>query len=129
MAHAHFIAGRDAEALSWAEMALRERSNHHSALRILAASCAMTGRQEQAQGIHARLRDMTPVEDFQSQGHISDSQTGGFRQACRGPAQGGPAGMTANRRLAAIMVADVVGYSRLMEADEAGTLRAGRVLN
>lgn len=30
--------------------------------------------------------------------------------------------MTTNRRLAAIMVADVVGYSRLMEADEAGTL-------
>jgi adenylate cyclase len=28
------------------------------------------------------------------------------------------------RRLAAIVVADVVGYSRLMEADEAGTLRA-----
>ncbi|MFO0990930.1 MAG: tetratricopeptide repeat protein [Hyphomicrobiales bacterium] len=27
-----------------------------------------------------------------------------------------------NRRLAAIMVADVVGYSRMMEADEAGTL-------
>ncbi len=26
------------------------------------------------------------------------------------------------RRLAAILVADVVGYSRLMEADEAGTL-------
>jgi len=30
--------------------------------------------------------------------------------------------MTTNRRLAAIMVADVVGYSRLMEADETGTL-------
>lgn len=29
-----------------------------------------------------------------------------------------------NRRLAAILVADVVGYSRLMEADEAGTLAA-----
>ena len=28
------------------------------------------------------------------------------------------------RRLAAILVADVVGYSRLMEADEAGTLAA-----
>jgi len=27
------------------------------------------------------------------------------------------------RRLAAILVADVVGYSRLMHADEAGTLR------
>ena len=31
---------------------------------------------------------------------------------------------TANRRLAAIMVCDVVGYSRMMEADEAGTLAA-----
>ena len=30
--------------------------------------------------------------------------------------------MTTTRRLAAIMVADVVGYSRLMEADETGTL-------
>jgi hypothetical protein len=29
-----------------------------------------------------------------------------------------------HRRLAAILMADVVGYSRLMEADEAGTLRA-----
>ncbi len=29
-----------------------------------------------------------------------------------------------NRRLAAILMADVVGYSRLMEADEAGTLRS-----
>ena len=28
-----------------------------------------------------------------------------------------------NRKLAAILAADVVGYSRLMEADEAGTLR------
>lgn len=31
---------------------------------------------------------------------------------------------TVHRRLAAILVADVVGYSRLMEADEAGTLAA-----
>ena len=28
-----------------------------------------------------------------------------------------------SRRLAAILVADVVGYSRLMEADEAGTMQ------
>ena len=32
--------------------------------------------------------------------------------------------MTANRRLAVILMADVVDYSRLMEADEAGTLEA-----
>jgi len=30
---------------------------------------------------------------------------------------------TATRRLAAILAADVVGYSRLMGADEAGTTR------
>jgi adenylate cyclase len=29
------------------------------------------------------------------------------------------------RRLAAILIADVVGYSRLIEADEAGTLKPG----
>ena len=32
--------------------------------------------------------------------------------------------MTATRRLAAIMAVDVVGYSRLMGEDEAGTARA-----
>ena len=33
--------------------------------------------------------------------------------------------MTVTRRLAAIMAVDVVGYSRLMGEDEAGTVRAG----
>src|SRR6185436_6714371 len=32
--------------------------------------------------------------------------------------------MTTNRKLAAILAADVVGYSRLMQEDEAGTLAA-----
>ena len=31
---------------------------------------------------------------------------------------------TPRRRLAAILAADVVGYSRMMQADEAGTLTA-----
>jgi class 3 adenylate cyclase len=39
----------------------------------------------------------------------------------RRPAPGGAAGMTTTRRLAAILAADVVGYSRLMEQDEADT--------
>ena len=34
--------------------------------------------------------------------------------------------MTAARHLAAILAADVVGYSRLMGEDEAGTAQAGR---
>ena len=35
-------------------------------------------------------------------------------------------GLRVERRLAALLMADVVGYSRLMEADEAGTLAALR---
>ena len=45
----------------------------------------------------------------------------------RGPAQGGaPGAMTETRKLAAILSVDVVGYSRLMGEDEAGTARAVR---
>jgi adenylate cyclase len=45
----------------------------------------------------------------------------------RRSAQGrGPRAMTVTRRLAAIMAVDVVGYSRLMGEDEAGTVRAVR---
>jgi Adenylate cyclase, family 3 (some proteins contain HAMP domain) len=36
--------------------------------------------------------------------------------------------MALTRRLAAILVADVVGYSRLMEVDEAGTLKVLKAL-
>ena len=41
-------------------------------------------------------------------------------------ARPGPRTMTAARRLAAILAADVVGYSRLMGQDEAGTAKAVR---
>ena len=36
--------------------------------------------------------------------------------------------VTPKRRLAAIMAADIVGYARLVETDEAGTLEAVRSL-
>ena len=37
--------------------------------------------------------------------------------------------MTASRRLAAILAADVAGYSRLMGADEEGTLESLKALH
>ena len=37
--------------------------------------------------------------------------------------------MTASRRLAAILAADVAGYSRLMGADEEGTLERLKALH
>ncbi len=42
------------------------------------------------------------------------------------PAQSGAARMTEQRRLAAILVADVVGYSKLMGSDEAGNDRSAQ---
>jgi TolB-like protein/class 3 adenylate cyclase/Flp pilus assembly protein TadD len=60
-AFAHFFAGRYSDAVSWAEMALVERPNHVSGIRALAASCAMTGRQEQAKKAMARLRELDPA--------------------------------------------------------------------
>jgi adenylate cyclase len=57
----------------------------------------------------------------------SKRPTGG--PACRGPRQEGTLGADrVERRLAAILAADVAGYSRLMERDEAGTLARLRTL-
>jgi tetratricopeptide (TPR) repeat protein len=61
VACAHFIAGRYADALPWAEAAARGQPNSSSAIRVLAASYAMAGRQEQAQKAMARLRELFPT--------------------------------------------------------------------
>ena len=60
-AGAHFLAGRYIEAASWAEQALLGRPTYMAALRFLAASYAMIGRQEQAEKTMARLRELDPA--------------------------------------------------------------------
>jgi Flp pilus assembly protein TadD len=57
---AHFLAGRYAEALSWAEAAARQQPNSCPALRSLAACSVMAGRQAQAQKAIAQLRALDP---------------------------------------------------------------------
>src|SRR5262249_18597050 len=59
-AHAHFFSGRYDEALAWAKMALREQPVSHTALRIGAASCALSGRDEEAKKLMARLLEIDP---------------------------------------------------------------------
>ena len=54
-AFGHFIAGRYAEAASWAEKALQNQPTSSAALRILAASHANAGRQGSAEMAIARL--------------------------------------------------------------------------
>ena len=60
MAAAHFLAGRCAEALSWAEMAVREKPSFLLPLCVLAASAALAGRQADAERAMARVRQIDP---------------------------------------------------------------------
>jgi TolB-like protein/Flp pilus assembly protein TadD len=57
---AHFLAGRYAEAVSWAEAAARQQPNSCPAMRTLAATSAMAGRQEQAGKAIAHLLELDP---------------------------------------------------------------------
>ena len=61
IAFAHFLAGRYAEASSWAEMALRQRPTFLAAIRELAAAHALAGRIPEAQQTMARLRQLDPA--------------------------------------------------------------------
>jgi TolB-like protein/class 3 adenylate cyclase/tetratricopeptide (TPR) repeat protein len=59
VAYGHLFAGRFNEAVSWAELAVRE--SHLTAWRALAASCALSGRHEQAENAMAHLRGLDPA--------------------------------------------------------------------
>jgi len=60
MAAAHFIAGRYAEALSWAEAAVREKPDFLLPLYMMAASAALAGQQAAAEKAMARVRMIDP---------------------------------------------------------------------
>jgi tetratricopeptide (TPR) repeat protein len=55
---AHFFAGRDEEALSWAESAVRQQPNFFLASCLAAASAAMLGKLADADKAMARLRGL-----------------------------------------------------------------------
>ncbi len=60
-AYAHFFASRYDEALTWANMALRELPDSTPTLRVAAASCALAGRDEEAKRLIARLLEIDPA--------------------------------------------------------------------
>ncbi len=60
IALAHFFAGRYPEALSWAEMACRERPDHIPATSVAAASGALIGNHAASESAMARLRQLMP---------------------------------------------------------------------
>ena len=58
---AHFVAGRYAEALSWAETAVREKPNLMFAFCVAAASGALGGRLAEAQKAMSHVRQLDPT--------------------------------------------------------------------
>ena len=107
-------------------LAIQEDPSFPQPYRFLAACYAHMGRLDEAREIVARLRAITPVV-------IPDASYLAEPRAPRafpvGPAPGGGRGdMSQTRRLAAILAADVAGYSRLMGADEEGTLERLKAL-
>jgi hypothetical protein len=59
-AAANFFAGHYAEALSWAEMSMREQPNSILATSVAAASAALAGDDAAAEKAMVRLRQQTP---------------------------------------------------------------------
>ncbi len=59
--HAHFYAGRYTESASWADNALRQQPQALPAMRISAASLAMSGRDREARNAVARLLQRDPM--------------------------------------------------------------------
>jgi TolB-like protein/Tfp pilus assembly protein PilF len=63
MAHAHYTAGDDSQALSWAQKALHDRPDHLPALAAAAASAARLGRHTDAEDAKARMLRSFPKID------------------------------------------------------------------
>jgi tetratricopeptide (TPR) repeat protein len=61
IAYSHFLVGRYAEALSWAQAAMRQQPAFVISICAAAASGALAGRLEEAQEAVARLRELDPV--------------------------------------------------------------------
>jgi TolB-like protein len=70
VAYAHFFAGRNDEALEWAEKALRERPNWLTAVRIGAACNAEAGRLGKAQALMTHMRELDPTVRVSNLGDV-----------------------------------------------------------
>ena len=58
IAFGHFVAARYDDAASWAQKAVREQPDFTPMVRLLASSCAMAGRLDEAQRAMARVRQL-----------------------------------------------------------------------
>jgi len=115
---AYFFKHRFDEAAAKLLLSVRDHPGFPPTYRTLAACYAHIGRLDEARAIVVRLRAITPQIVPRD---LPRRNPRGPRAFAIGPAVGGGrGGMSQTRRLAAILAADVAGYSRLMGADEEG---------
>ena len=93
-AFAHCISGRFAEALSWAEMSMREQPRLYQLDRCGGGGrCARWEPSGGGQSHGTIASDPPPTPHFQSQGPVADPTSGRFRSDGRGFEKSWPAGM------------------------------------
>ena len=121
-----YFAGRYKEGAAWAKQMLAQRPTDLVGLAMLECNAHDAGDLAEAKIVADRMRATYPdlraahLRAVFSRGPKS-SACGACKQEHRSRR---PSRMTLTRRLAAILAADVAGYSRLMGADEVGTLEA-----
>ena len=121
----------DEEAVAWLRRSIESDRNWPLAHFFLAAALANLGRLEEARAAAQAGLALDPTFTIRRfhLGAATDNPRFHFDARallCRHAQGRSPRAMTAARRLAAILAADVVGYSRLMGEDEAGTAIAVR---
>jgi len=123
---AHFFARRFVEAVPKLLLAIQDDPSFPLPYRFLARMLCPYG------SARRRARGCCPAAGHYRCGDIGPqplSEPRGPRAFLGGSAPGGGrGGMSQTRRLAAILAADVAGYSRLMGADEEGTLERLKAL-
>ena len=125
--------GSHEQAAAWFRRAIEANRNYPTPYFLLAAALAKLGRLDEAHSAVEAGLALNPTLRHRPRPRRLDGEerrpdvSGPTRACSRRPAQGrSPRTMTETRKLAAIMAVDVVGYSRLMGEDEAGTARAVR---
>ena len=74
IAIAHYFAGRQDEALSWAKAAIKDQPKFLIATCLAAASCALVGRHAEAERAMARLRQFDPALRLSNLGELMPIQ-------------------------------------------------------
>ena len=140
LAFASFGAKQYAEGIDWASRALKDRPQMIQRTLSLVLCFVGAGEIDKAKSRVRGVAKACAPEYLREQagGHVGLRSTGGsqagdhfpaHRRRPRRPERRRGAAMTAEqRRLAAIVSADVAGYSRLMGRDESGTLAALKAL-